>query len=569
MGLYDYINLNNRIRTFQSFNKFRNTPQVVEPIWCPIEGSIPPWINGILYRTGPAKYNLGGDEQQYVIKHAFDGLPFVHRFELSSERQAVRYNNRHVSEAVERRILANPNKSQLFFGFVPDLSTWRSFVNMLSRFGGMAITTDKTTMDPSDAVVGVTVTPNFPMPSSITTVNDHVLVTKTDANILQQVHSNTLEPTRLFDYGTYDKRLDGVLSAAHHQCDPNTGESFNFSINFGRKPSMTVFSIDSKGKATVYAEISERRLPNGECAKFLPAYVHSFWLTENYIIIPESPLHYANHGIDVMVHGVIATAMAWKENSSTYLHIVSRDPKRGHVVSLPVDPFFTFHTGNAWDTVDSNGNPVIELDCCAFNNGDILYQLHRFGVMERFEGERERNATQSKQRGIQSPPDGVEFGDLHRYRATWDTKSKTGNATFTKIAKNTEFPRFAPHKATRPTRYLWACQHEAASVNHSERFSLVKVDTESGQVLKLDRQAHMFSEPVFVPNPNGKEEDDGALLSFANIVDQRGPAFDRCILSIVNSKSMEEIGRCDIGSFIATTFHGSFVDVDFVSVAIN
>ncbi|KAI9490811.1 carotenoid oxygenase [Zychaea mexicana] len=581
MGFIEYINLSSRIRALQSLNKFPNTTEVANPIWCPIEGSIPPWVNGILYRTGPGKYNLGDDKKkQYVIQHAFDGLPFVHRFELSSERQAVRYNNRLISDAVERRLVADPNANEIFFGHIPNLSTWRSFTNLLGRIAGMATSTRKSEMDPSDDTVGVTVTPNFPLPSKFGSVansdNDHVLVTKTDANILQQVHSNTLEPKRLFDYGEYDERLDGILSAAHHQRDPKTEDIFNFSINFGRNPAMKVFRIDSTGKETqVLATIRERLLPEGQRSTYLPAYVHSFWLTENYVIIPESPLHYANNGVDVLVHGAVATAMAWKEDSPAYLHIISRDPSIGHVVSLPVDPFFTFHTGNAWDSLDSDGNPVIDMDCCAFSNGDILYQINRYGDMERFAGEYKKAHNGSypngagKQRNISLAGGPFQFGDLRRYRATWS--KNTGKATCRVIAKNMEFPRFAPQLACQKTRYLWGCQHEDATATHSERFSLIKVDTETGDVIKYDRESTMFSEPVFVPNPRSKtgDEDDGALLSFANVFDPRGPSYDRCILSIVNASTMQEIGRCNIGQFVTNTFHGSYVDVDFVSVAIN
>ena len=37
----------------QKDNVFLDTPEVTEPIWLePKRGAIPPWINGIMYRTG-------------------------------------------------------------------------------------------------------------------------------------------------------------------------------------------------------------------------------------------------------------------------------------------------------------------------------------------------------------------------------------------------------------------------------------------------------------------------------------------------------------------------------------
>ena len=129
-----------------------------------------------------------------MIQHAFDGLPFVHRFELSSEKQAVRYNNRMIAESVERKLVDNPKANEVFFGHTPNLSIWRSLINMLGRFRDMSSPQKKSDMDPSGAMVGVTVTPNYPLPSKFGPApnDDHILVTKTDANILQHVHSSTL-----------------------------------------------------------------------------------------------------------------------------------------------------------------------------------------------------------------------------------------------------------------------------------------------------------------------------------------------------------------------------------------
>ncbi|KAI8139885.1 carotenoid oxygenase [Fennellomyces sp. T-0311] len=543
--------------------------KVTKPVWQPVQGTIPSWLNGVLYRVGGGKFGLGKDGQEYVIRHAFDGLPYVHRFELSAEKQAVRYNNRLTAEGVERSLVADPEKSSIFFGHVQKVSPLRSISNLWSRIDKMVLRPQKPTFEnPADRSVGVTVTPNFPLPASFRD-NDKVVVSKTDANALQQVHADTLEPKRLFNYSDYDERLHGPISAAHHQVDFESQESFNFSIAMGKTPCMTAFSINKDGKATVLGQVTERKLPNGETLPFRPSYIHAFWMTKNFVIIPEFPLHYGNNGMDMIIQSSLAGGMIWDESSPTYLHVISRDPKIGHVVSMPVDPFFTFHSGNAWDTVDAEGNTVIELDCCAFPNGNFVRQLHRFGVMDRPGFKHPELEKAAKMRGMEYEPGHFIFGDLHRYRATFNTKNKTGETTLSKIATNVEFPRFHPSYIARPNKYLWGCQAEPVSADDSQRFSLVKIDLDTGNLTKHDRPAHMFTEPVFVPNPDGKSEDDGAILSFTNILDIADTTKDRCILSILDAKTMEEIGRCDVGPFNATTFHGSFVDAEFKSITVN
>ncbi|KAI7849759.1 carotenoid oxygenase [Circinella umbellata] len=567
--------VNSKIRSFQQTVKLRNATQVVKPIWCATtKGTIPAWLDGgVLYRVGPGRFNLGDDGQQYVIQHAFDGLSFVHRFEISTEKQSIRYNSRYIAEGAERLLVENPEKNQIFFGHVPKVSPWRAFTNLLERLDKMAFRPRRESFEsPSDRNVGVTVTPNYPMPQGFTSTDGHVLVTKTDANALQQVHSETLEPTRIFDYTSYDERFQGPLSAAHHQHDPFTEETFNFTTTLGRTPTMTVFSLDKTNKnPKVLGKITERKLPNGTTEPFTPTYIHGFWSTKNYVIVPESPLYYGNNGLDMVLQGNLAAALKWDAVRPAYLHVVSRDPTIGHVVSLPVDPFFTFHSGNAWDTLDKNGNPVIEMDCCAFPNGDFLYQLHRFGHVDRND---KKDLAGGKikpfeMNGINYTPGHLQFGDLNRYKLTWNKEEKTGEASYRTITKNVEFPRFHPDYTYRSHKYLWGCQVQKASADDCERFSLVKIDLETGKTLTLDQKSHMFTEPVFVPRPGAEKEDDGVLLVFTNVLDPKNPEKDRCVFSVVDGQTMEEIARSDIGEFPATTFHGSYVDSDFTSISIN
>lgn len=53
----EYINLETKLREFQN-TPFRNTPEVNDPISLPVEGTIPEWLSGVLYRTGTVKSNL-------------------------------------------------------------------------------------------------------------------------------------------------------------------------------------------------------------------------------------------------------------------------------------------------------------------------------------------------------------------------------------------------------------------------------------------------------------------------------------------------------------------------------
>src|SRR3954471_22784140 len=53
-----------------------------------LEGELPAWLAGSLLRTGPARWDLGGQ----TVNHWFDGLAMLHRFTIAGG--AVSYANR-------------------------------------------------------------------------------------------------------------------------------------------------------------------------------------------------------------------------------------------------------------------------------------------------------------------------------------------------------------------------------------------------------------------------------------------------------------------------------------------
>jgi beta,beta-carotene 9',10'-dioxygenase len=61
------------------------------------QGTPPPWLNGSLLRTGPAKFEVGSD----AYKHWFDGLAMLHRFAFEGDR--IRYTSRFLRGRIEKR----------------------------------------------------------------------------------------------------------------------------------------------------------------------------------------------------------------------------------------------------------------------------------------------------------------------------------------------------------------------------------------------------------------------------------------------------------------------------------
>ena len=60
-------------------------------------GVIPEWIEGSLYRNGPAKFEIGDTK----FNHWFDGMAMIHRFKISKGK--VTYQDRFIESEVYRK----------------------------------------------------------------------------------------------------------------------------------------------------------------------------------------------------------------------------------------------------------------------------------------------------------------------------------------------------------------------------------------------------------------------------------------------------------------------------------
>lgn len=145
---------------------------------------------------GAGRYNIlleNGDT--FHVGHPFDGLAMLHRFEISGEDQSIRYNSRHTSHGVERRI-GKRDPTLLTFGPDPCKTIFgriQSIYHHISKFGSNAALQEN---DPEFEMVNVTITPNFPLGEKLEEETGikrgEAVVVKRDANTLQVVDKDTL-----------------------------------------------------------------------------------------------------------------------------------------------------------------------------------------------------------------------------------------------------------------------------------------------------------------------------------------------------------------------------------------
>lgn len=427
----------------------------------------------------------------------------------------------------------------------------------------------------------------------------------------------------MFTYGHISKQLQGQLCASHHQYDEETDEFVNFMVKLGPFPTFQTFSI---GPYLPLPPGEKEQLPAPEprlhqpiwrhlgawktMEALKPSYIHSFSMTKNYIIIPNFPYYYSFGGLSAIYYSSAYQTFYWDETRHTLFHVIDRHTGN-HVATYEADPCFSFHSANAWDEdVELPGGRterVIYMDYCMYENTDIvdasfelgktptgkldldLVQPARFVFDKHTSHKKEHQIAPSQFRRYR-------LGQVPVAKPTdepWTPPSFFSNrlknitkynkrrvASYEVIGHDIEMPRFNPRFNLKRYRYVWGvCEssHAPSYASGAVVNGLIKLDlchpylgpnTDVNSTAKIwDEPGCSCAEPIFIPNPEGTEEDDGVIMSIVNTTLENGS--ESCFLLILDASSFEELARTTIGAFNAVTLHGSFVDRNGRGIAVN
>jgi carotenoid cleavage dioxygenase-like enzyme len=446
----------------------------------PVTGVFPQWLSGTLVRTGPAKYDIGAT----TVNHWFDGLAMLHRFGF--ERGRVSYRNRFLRsqafcESMERGALAR---------------------------GGFATDPCRTLFERVAAVFHPTFTDNGNVSIDVFG-GEPVALTETTLPVC-------FDPESLATLGdrALSKEVGGQISIAHPHHDAKRARRYSYVVAFGRKSRYRLFSIaDEDGAERVVAEMGIDR----------PAYMHSFAMTERYLVLTEFPLVVDPLRLLLASEPFIRN-YRWTPERGLRFHVFEKDGGR-LVKSITADPVFAFHHVNAFEDAGS-----IVVDFVAYRDAQIIDQLY----LPRLRAGAPVDAT----------------GLLTRYVVPLEG---AGPVTATQVNETMiELPRIDYDRcAGKRYRYVWGVGRRTTG---GFLDSVVKIDVERGQA-QTWWQEHCFpGEPVFVPAPGRTAEGEGVLLSV--VLDAlRGRSF----LLVLDAQTLEEAARAECPHLIPFGLHGSYL----------
>ncbi len=437
-----------------------------------VRGDVPRWLQGSLIRTGPAKWEVG----ERVMNHWFDGFAMLHRFGFADGE--VSYANRFLESRAYRAARAEGKIAYSEFATDPCRS-------LFARVGAMF--------------------------SPKLTDNANVNLTKLGERFISM--TETPIPVE-FDAGTLAAagvpyKPPGQLSTAHPHMDRATKGMLNYAAKLGPRTSYRFFLLrPGSSRPEVIATKSVRE----------PAYMHSFGLTERWLVLAEFPFVVNPPSLAFSGRPYIEN-YRWKPELGTRFHLFDR--RNGDSIGpFETEARFGFHHVNSYE----DGREVV-VDICTFPDAGIVEDLY----LDRLRAGKPVAPASLERFRISPDPGTVEVERL--------------------VDESIELPRINYGRCNeRPYRYTWGVGSRGAWID-----GIVKADVVERRSIEWAEDGCFPGEPVFVATPGAEDEDDGVLLSV--VLDSRkGNSF----LLVLDARSLDEVARAEVPHHIPFGFHGQF-----------
>jgi beta,beta-carotene 9',10'-dioxygenase len=291
-----------------------------------VSGTIPPWLSGNLFRTGPALFEHGQERANCW----FDGCAMVYNFEIKDGQ--VVYSNRLLQTDYLRQVKSGGN-----FGVKKEKKG-----GLFSRLGSLLTSDTKPTYDNANGNIWV-------VGDELCAVTETPLATRFDPDTLKN---------QRFVFDDKDN-FEAHYACSHGLVDSATGDVYNYYIQFGRTSTYIITKIPAG---------TTRRIPVANISVGYPSYMHSFALTKNYVVLIETPLRV--NPIDfVMGDKSFLETYNWKPKQGSKFIVINK--KTGAVEgTYQADPFFFMHTMNAYE--DDHGDKLI-FDIATHKDPAILF----------------------------------------------------------------------------------------------------------------------------------------------------------------------------------------------------
>lgn len=440
-----------------------------------VTGTVPGWLHGTLVRVTPALMDGGGK----TVNHWFDGAAMLNAFGFGDG--GVSYGSRFL----ETDYLDDARAGKFDFGFAVDpcRSLFKRVMSLgdVNKFDNANVNLQEL----GRRYIAMTETP---------------LPVEFDPKTLR-----TLGKPKWPDRDAY-----GQVTTAHPHYDYDRDEIVNYTARFGPRTTYRLYAAGQVG--------GKRRLIGSLPVKN-PGYMHSFGMSERYVVLAENPLVVNPMSIPLSKRSFIDN-YEWRPERGTRFIVIDRHT--GELRGIyEAEPFFCFHHVNSFERGDE-----LVVDLVAHEDPSIIHKLDLANLRD------------------DAPLDRT---SLRRYRIPLEGGEVVREDLAPGISP--ELPRIN-YRQRNMRDYRWVY---AAGADDEWFNQLVKADVTSGEARTWQEPGCYPGEPVFVERPDGAAEDDGVIMSV--VLDANS---ERSFLLILDAASFEEVARAEAPHAIPFGFHGQY-----------
>ncbi|PKI67174.1 hypothetical protein CRG98_012423 [Punica granatum] len=456
--------------------------------------------NGIYLRNGPGLWHI----DDYNFRHLFDGYAMMVKLQFENGRLVA--GHRQIESEAYKAAMKNRRLCYREFSEVPKPGNFLSYVGELaSLFSGASLTDNSNT-----GVVGL---------------GDGrvVCLTETQKGSIM-INPVTLETIGKFEYSD---SLGGLIHSAHPIV---TDSEFLTLLPDLINPGYLVVRMEpGSNERKVIGRVNCRGGP-------APGWVHSFPVTENYIIVPEMPLRYCAQNL-LRAEPTPLYKFQWHPESKAYLHVMCKTSGK-IVTSVEVPLFVTFHFINAYEERDEDGRVVAVIaDCCEHNADTTILDKLRLQNLRSYSGSHDV-LPDARVGRFTIPLDGSPYGKLE---AALDPDEH---------GRGMDMCSINPAVLGKKYRYAYAC---GARRPCNFPNTLTKIDLEKKIANNWHEEGAIPSEPYFVARPGATKEDDGVVISMISQKNGEGYAL------LLDASTFEEIARAKFPYGLPYGLHGCWV----------
>lgn len=346
------------------------------------------------------------------------------------------------------------------------------------------------------------------------TDNGCVVLSRCDGQWLALTESDRatrFDPETLATQGElkWSDSLKLPLMAAHPGIDAQ-GRWWNVGIRFGRRCEYVLVSADRQGRRVERARIATPR----------PAYLHAFALGARHAVIWECawrahPLRFVFAGESYAAH------FDWLPQQGSRLHVMRLAD--GEVRSWDAPPLALFHAVQTYE----QGNDVV-VDLC-LDEGPVVDEL-----------------------GIDRLRAGMPTQAPRARHARFVLTPGRASARQEELPGRFELPQVNAERAlSGPVRYVWAASAHADGAFFDRT---IKLDHASGRIIESGSDDRVALEPLFVPAPGARDEDDGVLL-----VHTLGDGDSGSRLRVLDAATLAERAVVQLPTVVPFGFHGAWM----------